>query len=175
MDNVTYNLIISEVIRVVYVWIILYLTKIPLFYKTILIIVSDSFDCRLAKLVLDDWVDLNSSLFSDKITDMISYGMLLYYVLSIRYLPNIQNNIALFLYSFRLIGVVLFIILSDRIILIYFPNFFMEFLLVFITVQYFEISEKYIPYLLFFASLWKISQEYYLHIYKETHPESFLR
>lgn len=177
MNTISRNLLLSEIFRIVFVLLVLYGTKIPVFYKIVLVILSDSFDCRVPKWIFHDWVDPNSNLYqvSDKITDTISYGIQLYYIVSIDYLSKIQQNIVLFLYTFRLIGVFFFLLFLERIILIYFPNFFLEVLFVFVMVKHFEIPEKYIPYLLFLVGVWKFLQEYYLHIYKEEHPNSFLR
>lgn len=177
MEEITRKLIIAEIIRVLFVCVVLFGTKIPLFYKIILIMVSDSFDSRVPKWIFDEWVDSNGSLYqiSDKITDTISYGILLYHVISTRYLEEYQNQILSFLYFLRLIGITLFLFYKMEILLFYFPNFFLEFLLVFVLVKYFELCRECTPYLICLAVIWKISQEYYLHVYKKDHPNSLLR
>lgn len=125
MDTIVRNLFLTEIIRILFVTVLLFWVKIPLFYKIFLVILSDSIDCRIAKWFVNEWADPNGNLYqlSDKVTDTITNGIMLFYVISNDYLENYQNNILTFLYLYRLIGFFFFLIFLDRNLLFYFPCF----------------------------------------------------
>lgn len=163
------NLFISQGFRILVSVIILFLIHIPLFYKIILIIISDSLDCGIPKLLFDDWINPNTNLYqiSDKVTDLCTYFILLFYLFHIQYLNKKENTILSVLLFYRCIGEILFFTTQERNYLLFFPNFFLETSLILTGKKYFQISDKYTPFLIIGMVLLKLTQEYYLHIYKK--------
>lgn len=170
------NLFISQGFRILSTLFILFLLHIPLFYKIILVMLSDSLDCGIPKLFFSDWVNPNTNLYqiSDKITDMVTYFILLFYFFRVKYLEKKENILLSILLFYRLIGEIIFFITQDRYYLLIFPNFFLETSLVLTGRKYFELPESYNPLLVVGIILWKLCQEYYLHIYKEYKYEKSL-
>lgn len=162
---------ISEGLRIFLTIFILFVLCMPVFYKVVLIMITDSIDCGISKFFFQEWVDPNTDLYqiSDKITDIITYIILLIYIIRIKYLEEKKNNFLIFLLSFRLIGEILYFSTQERYFLLFFPNFFLETLLVLVGVKHFEIDEYYLPFFAICIFLWKLLQEYYLHVYKENH------
>lgn len=163
------NLFISQGFRVFFTLFVLLLIHIPLFFKVVIITISDFFDNSIPlRRVFPDWIDPNTEIYqiSDKITDLITYFILLFYLFQIKYLER-KKNLILFVFLFyRLIGEIIFFVTKERKVLVFFPNFFLEFSLLFIGMKYFNISKKFLPFLTILVIIWKILQEYYLHIYK---------
>lgn len=162
---------ISEGLRIFLTLFILLVLCMPVFYKVLLVMITDSIDCGISKFLFHDWVDPNTDLYqmSDKITDIITYIILLFYVIYIKYLDEKKNNFLGFLLCYRLIGEILYFSTRDRYFLLFFPNFFLETLLVLVGVKHFKIDEYYLPFFAICIFLWKLLQEYYLHVYKENH------
>lgn len=159
---------ISEGLRIFFTFFVLFILHIPIFYKIILIIISDSIDCGLSKIFFNDWVDPNTNLYqiSDKITDLVTYLILFFYILRVKYLDKKRNVVLFFLLFYRIVGEILFFSTRHRFFLLLFPNFFLETLFVFVGMKHFEISESYLPCFAILIVFWKLIQEYYLHIYK---------
>ena len=174
--SVEQKFFLSESIRVLFAFCIFYLCLFPLFYKIILLIISDSFDCGLSKLFFPEWIDPNTEIYqiSDKITDTVCYTFLLIYLWQSRYLSEKSNIFLTVLYLYRFIGTTLYIVLQNRQCLLYFPNFFLESSLILTGMKQFSISKVYLPFLFAFMIFWKFAQEYYLHVYKENHPKAIL-
>lgn len=160
---------ISEGLRVVATLFILLVLHLPLFYKIILVMITDSLDCGISKVFFNDWVDPNTNLYqiSDKITDMITYIILLLHVLYLRYLEPRKNIFVSILLLYRFVGEICFFVSCERKYLLFFPNFFLETLFVLVGMKYFNISDSYFPLFGCLILIWKLTQEYYLHIYKE--------
>ena len=102
-------------------------------------------------------------------TDVITYLILLAYIIHIRYLDDKKNNFLILLLSYRLIGEILYFATKERYFLLFFPNFFLETLLVLVGVKHFKVDEYYLPFFAICIFLWKLLQEYYLHVYKQNH------
>ena len=166
----------SESLRILFSFCIFFVFTIPLFYKIILLIISDTFDCGFSKLFFKEWIDPNTEVYqiSDKVCDTIGYTFLLIYLWTSMFLCKKYNSILTVMYFYRLIGTLLYIIFQERQYLLYFPNFFLESSLIFTGLKQFSISKKYLP--IFFALMifWKLLQEYYLHIFKKSHPNAIL-
>ena len=165
----TQNLFVSQGFRILFTVVVLFFVHIPLLFKVLLVILSDFFDnCIPLRKVFKDWVDPNTKLYqlSDKITDLMTSYILLFYLFKYPYLVRNQNLILFYLLLYRSIGQIIFFIWNDQRILLLFPNFFLEFSLLFIGMKYFHVSKKYLPFLTVLIIVWKIVQEYYLHVYK---------
>ena len=163
------NLFISQGFRVFFTIFVLFFIHIPLFFKVILIIISDFFNnCIPLRKIFPDWVDPNTEIYqiSDKITDLVTYYILFIYLFRYRYLERKENLILFLLLFYRSIGEIVFFITKERKTLVFFPNFFLEISLLFIGMKYFNLSKKYLPFFIILIILWKIAQEYYLHFYK---------
>lgn len=162
---------ISEGLRVFLSIFILLVLCMPVFYKVLLVMITDSIDCGISKFFFDDWVDPNTHLYqiSDKMTDVITYLILLAYIIHIEYLDDKKNNFLILLLSYRLIGEILYFSTKERYFLLFFPNFFLETLLVLVGVKHFKVDEYYLPFFAICIFLWKLLQEYYLHVYKQNH------
>lgn len=163
------NLFLSQGFRVFFTLFVLFFLHIPLFFKLILIIISEFFDnCFPLRRSFPDWIDPNTEIYqiSDKITDLVTYYILFIYLVGIQYLERKENLILFLLLFYRSIGEIIFFITKDRKFLIFFPNFFLEICFLFIGMKYFRLSKKYLPFFIILIILWKLIQEYYLHIYK---------
>ena len=141
----------SHMIRIVMSLLILFFLNVSLFYKYLLVNFMDFIDSRprnsntlIHPLMSNSEYDPNDINYQikDKIIDSIISFILLLYLLKKNYLPKKQNNILIFLFVFRMIGIYLFIQNKDRSFLIYFPNFFMEIMLLFIAMKEFFNSCK---------------------------------
>lgn len=163
------NLFISQGFRVFFTLFVLFLIHIPLFFKVILIMISDFFDnCIPLRIMFPDWIDPNTEMYqiSDKITDLLTYYILFIYLFRSQYLERKENLILFLLLLYRSIGEIIFFITKERKFLIFFPNFFLEVSFMFIGMKYVNLSKKYLPFFIILIIIWKIIQEYYLHIYK---------
>lgn len=159
----------SHIIRIVISLLILFLLNVSLFYKYLLVNFMDFIDSRPRNsniLILSnseyDPNDIDYQI-KDKIIDSIISFILLLYLLKKNYLQKKKNNVLIFLFVFRMIGIYLFIQNKDRSFLIYFPNFFTEIMLLFIAMKEFSIDVKYLPSFVVFTLLMKLLQEMYLH------------
>ena len=80
---------------------------------------------------------------------------------------NIYHNyFIILLLIYRLIGVYLFITKHNKKYLFYFPNFFLEISLSLMFINQFSILEKFKIIIIIIIIIFKLIQEYYLHIYK---------
>ena len=163
------NLFISHGFRVFFTLFVLFLIHIPLFFKVILIMISDFFDnCIPLRRIFPDWINPNTEMYqiSDKITDLVTYYILFLYLFRSQYLERKENLILFILLLYRSIGEIIFFITKERKFLIFFPNFFLEVSFMFIGMKYVNLSKKYLPFFIILIIIWKLVQEYYLHIYK---------
>ena len=103
---------------------------------------------------------------TDKITDTICYALLLLYILKNANLSTNYNNLIILLFIYRLIGLYLFLINSNRVYLFYFPNFFLEICLGLMIIDYYPILDNFKIIIILFIIVLKIIQEYFLHVYK---------
>ena len=165
LNNKIYNLVLSDCIRIIAALVILYRLPIPLFVKIILIMISDSVDCGIPRILFNHWIDCSTDTYQrlDKITDTICYTFLLFYILKNGDLSTNYNYLLIVLYIYRLIGVFLFLIKNDRKDLFYFPNFFLEISLGLMVINYFPTLKKYREVILLLIAVYKILAEYYLH------------
>ena len=143
-------LIVSEFLRILSTIIILYNFDIPIFIKILLIILFDKIDCShmtypfTGPLFLKN-TNICKSLYyqkSDKITDSICYTLLLFYIINYGDLSYQWNNLLIFLFIYRIIGTIIFLLSSNRIYLVYFPNFFLSVCFVLMTIGNFPILKK---------------------------------
>lgn len=163
------NLFISQGFRVFFTLFVLFLLHIPLFFKLILIIISDFFDnCIPLRRIFPDWINPNTEIYqiSDKMTDLVTYYILFIYLFRSQYLERKENLVLFLLLFYRSIGEIIFFITKERKSLVFFPNFFLEVCFMFTGMKYFNLSKKYVPFFILLIIIWKIIQEYYLHIYK---------
>ena len=166
----SYLLIIS-ISRIFVTFIILFTLNIPVFLKIVSIMLADSIDCWLCPFCS------NRSAFCsggntryqiyDKITDMISYSILLFYILN-NYRKNAglsdrENKLLIGLFIYRLIGTLFFLGTNNRKFLFYFPNFFLEIALALFTVQYFPNLQPYKKKILTVTVIAKVIIEYFMH------------
>tara|TARA_B100000900_G_C20324350_1_gene611569 strand:- start:25 stop:555 length:531 start_codon:yes stop_codon:yes gene_type:complete len=165
-------LFLLQCIRVITTIIILYILNIPIFLKILLIILTDLLDCDIPRLLFGSkkWLDCNESTYqkSDKITDTICYTLLLFYILENGGMSTNYNYLIILLFIYRLIGVYLFLIKNNRKYLFYFPNFFLEICLGLMVIHYYPILKKFKPFIILIIIIFKILQEYFLHVYKDT-------
>lgn len=164
------KLLASEMIRIIATVLILYKLNIPIYMKILLIILADLIDCDFPRLLfgINNWIDCKEIYYQivDKITDTICYTLLLIYILNNGGLSSNYNNLLIILFLYRFIGTYLFIIKNERKFLFYFPNFFLEICLGLFIINDFPRLTKYKGYIVICIIIYKIIQEYYLHIYK---------
>lgn len=161
-------LFISAFIRIISTIIILYSLNIPIFIKILLIILTDTIDCPRYIFGYKNWVNCSENLYqkTDKITDTICYALLLIYILKNANLSTNYNNLIILLFIYRLIGLYLFLINSNRVYLFYFPNFFLEICLGLMIIDYYPTLENFEITIISFIIVLKIIQEYFMHVRK---------
>lgn len=164
MSNIERNLYISQFIRVISTFVILYALDIPLYCKILLIMVSDSLDCKIPKILFGQTSCRNMKYqLSDKITDTICYSILLYYTINHGGLSKNENCMLFILFIYRVIGTIIFIIKRDRKYLFYFPNFFLEITLGLMVIKHHTNLKKCKKEIMIIIILYKIAQEYIMH------------
>ena len=168
MSNIERNLYISQFIRVISTFVILYALDIPLYCKILLIMVLDSLDCTTLHNILlgrTNWVNCRNMTYqiSDKITDIICYSILLYYTINHGGLSKNENCILFILFIYRVIGTIIFITKKDRKYLFFFPNFFLEITLGLMVIKHHTNLKKYKKEIIILIILYKIAQEYIMH------------
>lgn len=172
LNNKKKNLFISACIRIIATIIILYTLNIPIYMKIILIMLTDFIDCDIPRFIFGSkkWIVCNDSTYqkSDKITDIICYTLLLFYILNNGGMSANYNYLIIILYIYRLIGTFLFLIKNNRKYLFYFPNFFLEICLGLMVINHFPMFKKFKEIIILIIIIYKIILEYYLHIYKDT-------
>ena len=162
-------LLISSILRIFVTFIILFTLNIPVFLKIVSIIFADSIDCWLPRFFLQDWNICKGIMYQryDKINDMISYSILLFYILN-NYrknagLSDIEKKLLIGLFLYRFIGTLFFLGTNNRKFLFYFPNFFLEIALALFTVQYFPDLQPYKKKILTATVITKVIIEYFMH------------
>ena len=130
---------------------------------------TDFIDCDIPRYIFGykNWVNCSKNLYqkTDKITDTICYALLLIYILKNGNLSTNYTNLIILLFIYRLIGLYLFLISSNRLYLFYFPNF-LEICLGLMIINYYPILKNYEITIILFIILYKIVQEYFLHVHK---------
>jgi hypothetical protein len=127
-------LYLSEITRILFVIVVLFYTELPLFIKIILIMISDLFDCGLFKSRYGDkdFCKKEDYQVMDKIIDMVGYFLLLFYMIYNQSINSGLTNLLIILLLYRTVGFILFITTKNSQYLILFPNFFIEFALIFV-------------------------------------------
>lgn len=160
-------------LRILLTFFTIFFTNISLFSKSIILIVFDTIDYNsiLSKYFYKE--KLNNKLSNtitydiyDKINDILSYSLILIFIYNQKLLPKKIINILTVLLFIRIVGTILFLNTNNTQYFFYFPNFFLEFLILF-TVIY----EKKLKYLdtnivYFILIILKIIQEYSMHYNK---------
>lgn len=152
----------SRIVRISAVAGVLYGLPIPLMYKYIPLVLTDLLDSHGPFKMLDI-VSYSEYQRQDKITDMLCYTLLLYYILTTCNLPLVYNRIILAMFMYRLVGQILFDRTGDRRYLVYFPNFFLEMSFLFIAIHTLpEHKHKYLSIGLLFILkvLWEYSHHH---------------
>ncbi len=173
------SLFISEFIRIITTILILYTLNIPIFIKILLIMLTDLIDCDIPHLLYGPkkWINCKTRRHTrsqgldiyqrwDKITDIICYTLLLFYILKYGGMSTNYNYLIILLFIYRLIGTYLFLIKNDRTYLFYFPNFFLEISLGLMVINHFPNLKKFKVFMISNIIVYKILLEYYLHVYK---------
>ena len=171
-------LLISSILRICVTFIILFTLNIPVFLKIVSIIFADSIDCWLPRFFLQDWNICKRIMYQryDKINDMISYSMLLFFILNHLNgekvdddktkntgLSDIEKKLLIGLFLYRFIGTLFFLGTNNRKFLFYFPNFFLEIALALFTVRYFPYLQPYKKKILTATVITKVIIEYIMH------------
>lgn len=180
MDENIKSELYNQIIRVFLSVLILFGTDIPLFLKILFIYYLDGMDkCDLYPCPGDDLVIMkffnipvksNTSKtyqIIDKIGDTIIYIFLWIYYLKYYDSPSILKAYISLLFFYRLVGTILYLTTENRRYLLYFPNFFLESLLVISVLQslgysYQKYKNVYI-YLLFIVIIFKLFIELIMH------------
>lgn len=165
-----YLLIWAEIIRVVLCLIIIFILPIPLWIKVISCMLIDRLDCTSdmfpykGPLFINDTSICKTVEYSkaDKIGDTFTNLFLLIYVYI--YAPQ-YFTLLLLLFVFRLIGVLMFFKTHNKKYFIYFPNFFITFMIfIGIIIDYkLNLSEHIIISGITLLVIYQIIQEYIMH------------
>ena len=155
----------SLLLRIIVTVVILFTFPIPLFYKIILIMMSDFLDHGIPRRIYSNWISGKTLTYqiNDKITDTITYIILLCYILTTSNITITQKKILITLLIFRIIGTVLFILKKDKKYLFYFPNFFLEISLSMVGINHFSLKNQASNIVILLVIIYKIIQEYILH------------
>jgi hypothetical protein len=133
------------------------------FFGAILVILIDFSDLFMMNLISLGGVR-NYQLL-DKFLDLFYIGYFL--LITLRW-GKILRNISIFLFSFRILGFILFEFFEQRLILFIFPNVF-EFWFLGITLLFLlkiKITKRKIVIVLIVTTTLKLTQEYILHVWK---------
>tara|TARA_Y100000991_G_scaffold214237_1_gene201520 strand:+ start:1790 stop:2296 length:507 start_codon:yes stop_codon:yes gene_type:complete len=166
MDYVQLILLISDFLRIIVTIFILYKLPIPIFMKIILIGISDAVDWfpyKWSKKNRSTTCNINCYQKMDKITDLICYFILLFYITKYGGLSPPYNTLLIFLLFYRFIGTTIFLLNQNRRYLVYFPNFFLYVCFTLMLISYFPILTNFTILLLFCACIIKLKQEIDLH------------
>lgn len=160
------QLLFSQLIRITITIIILFFLKIPFFLKILLIMFTDTFDCAVPHFLFREWSNCKKEFYqySDKLTDIICYSILLFYTLKNSEISIPYKKLIMFLFIYRLIGTALFFINNNRKFLFYFPNFYLEITLGLALINYFPILNKFKSIIIALIIIYKLFQEYFLHV-----------
>jgi hypothetical protein len=159
----------DQIFRILISSFILFGMDAPLFFKIFLIIIFDYTD-----FTVPFNVDINESsecfeLYQqyDKIGDMTIYTLLWIYYINYVKSPSILKIYISILFIYRMIGFIIYFINKNRIIFVYFPNFFLESLFVISLLQTlgYTYPNNFDIYIiaLFLVILLKIYQEISIH------------
>jgi hypothetical protein len=166
MNNVA--MIQNEIVRSVLSLLILFGTDLPFFIKILAIIFLDITDLDLPNKLDSSSPELfNEYEEYDKVGDFEIYLFLYIYYMKYVVSPAPLKALISFLFFYRLIGVFIYWKTGDRRIFIYFPNFFLEFLLAIAILEF--IGYPYPQYfklymiVFFVVFIYKIAQEIYIH------------
>ena len=153
-------------LRIILSIIVLYYFKFNIFFKLFLIIFLDYIDngCLLFENLNKCVIDFYQKY--DKITDIICYGIILFYIIQYKCLSNNYINLIIFLFFFRLLGTIIYLLKDDRSYLFLFPNFFLEILLFLLVMKNFTILKKNKFIIIIIIIIVKFLQEYIMHYTK---------
>jgi hypothetical protein len=165
---------LSNLIRFfISLFILFYVKNLSILHKVVLVYMMDFLDSVPRKHnpffhMINSSQDPNEKNYqvNDKVTDSILSFILLKYISDQKILHTNTLFFLKILLLLRLIGVFLFLKYNgERQFLIFFPNFFIEFLLVFIILKQFSFKIKtiYLNLILLFVFSVKVLQEIYLH------------
>ena len=167
-------LYIASIIRILVVLIILFYTNLPEFVKIILLIFSEG-DCRIPRQLKlfsnPSQICPNTLIYhqTDKISDTIIYSLLLFQIYNYNLLHKVDLKLVLYLFIYRLVGIILYFITQNREYLIYFANFFLWITLTIFIIKYFKknyknfLSIKYYKLMFGIVAGLKLIQEIFLH------------
>tara|TARA_B100001057_G_C22737383_1_gene906354 strand:- start:710 stop:1294 length:585 start_codon:yes stop_codon:yes gene_type:complete len=129
------------------VLIILFYINLPQFIKIILLIFSEG-DCRIPRQLNlfsnPSQICPNTLIYhqTDKISDTIIYSLLLFQIYNYNLLHKLDLKLVLYLFIYRLVGIILYFITQNRKYLIYFANFFLWITLTIFIMKYFKKNYK---------------------------------
>ena len=135
----------------------------------------DALDTNLVKLF---GVEIPNYVSTDKVLDM--YYLSIELIVSLRWTNSWAKKTSIFLYVWRLVGVVAFELTQIRPLLFIFPNLFEHFFIYFVIVKKLKkdtwlITGKRLAVVLFILWLTKVPQELILHVYQFGTPvETFV-
>ena len=175
--------LISFILRTFFSILVLFKLNQPLYIKILLLIFLDGLDCNffINEILSSNFKWNTENIFKilkknsreckynvlyqkmDKVFDKIIYLILLYYVYKISYFSNNELLIFIFLIIYRIIGTVLYLKTNNRRYLFYFPNFYLELMLVFSLIKEFNLSKKIKIIGIISLFIYKIVQEYVIH------------
>ena len=163
MGSDEFALYASSFFKVVVSLGVLYGLSIPAYLKVLLVSWSDMVDCGLPRLLglykNAQFCEGEQYQRLDKITDAVVYALLLLYVYQQSLLSQTGREVVLGLLIYRLLGVGLYLIESNRKLLFYFPNFFLEVLFVLLFTK----NVGFRVVLICLVVVFKMVQEYFLH------------
>lgn len=167
--NDTHILLITSFIRIMVTFAVLYGFNFPDYIKIILVMISDTFDHKIPKLLgfyKNKHISRTMKYQSvDKLTDTIVYAIL--YIYASNRLNTNASDVLLLLFIYRLIGVTQFIKSKNSNYLYHYPNFYLEILLVLFLCQRFDILNKNKLVLIMIVIIYKILQECAMHYNKQ--------
>jgi len=175
------KLSIFSIIRIIFIILILFYTKLPILLKLILVWpISDTLEFCDPTFEIFSHTKYNfynsKNMYSekiyqtfDKISDTFGNTFILYYIYS-KKLVNIKDlSILLFFYIYRIIGTIIYFITRNRKVFILFPDINSLLVLIIFTLKYFykeytDLSNfKYKYLVIILLLLFKLYQEINLH------------
>jgi len=162
---------ILSIIRLIVTIYLLFFTKTSLFMKILFVYIVDMIDYNpiIGKLFYKNSKYTETYTYEqyDKISDLISYILLLVFIYSNNHIPINYKHSLLLLLIFRIVGIALFLSTNNTKYLFYFPNFFLEFTLLFSLIFEQKYTNLNTPFRFFLVFVLKILQEYLMHYNKD--------
>jgi len=138
--------------------------------------ILDFLDCDIVRSLYKnkDFCNTESYQIQDKIVDSMCYALiLLYIVMDGEKFTTLEIQFIVFLFLYRMVGVVLFVLYTNRSYLFYFPNFFLEITLALTIIHKYQSFVNYKIIIICAVMFYKVLTEYIQHYNKSIYKKIY--